>query len=62
MLTVDGQEGFTLKENDIILVKESENKTQLITFPEKSFFAILRKKLKWSGRVLPNILEDDGRT
>ena len=61
MLTVDGQEGFTLKENDIILVQESKNKTQLVTFPGKSFFAILRKKLKWSGRVLPNILEDDGR-
>ncbi len=61
MLTVDGQEGFTLKENDIILVQESKNKTQLVTFPGKSFFAILRKKLKWSGRVLPNILEDNGR-
>ena len=59
MLTVDGQEGFTLKENDIILVRESKNKTQLVTFPEKSFFAILRKKLKWSGRVLPSILEGD---
>ena len=62
MLTVDGQEGFTLKENDIIMVQESKNKTQLVTFPGKSFFAILRKKLKWSGRVLPNILEGDGRT
>ncbi len=61
MLTVDGQEGFNLKENDVILVQESKYKTQLVTFPGKSFFSVLRKKLKWSGRVLPNIPEDQER-
>ena len=61
MLTVDGQEGFNLKENDVILVQESKYKTQLVTFPGKSFFSVLRKKLKWSGRVLPNVPEDQER-
>ena len=59
MLTVDGQEGFSLKENDKIIVQESKYKTQLVTFPDKSFYGVLRKKMKWSGRVLPNIIRDD---
>ncbi len=52
MLTVDGQQGFDLKENDIIVIQKSRQKTQLVTFAEKSFYGILRKKLKWSGRVV----------
>jgi NAD+ kinase len=52
MLTVDGQEGFDLEENDVIVIKKSKYKTRLVTFPGKSFYAILRKKLKWSGRVI----------
>lgn len=51
MLTVDGQQGIDLEENDIIKIHESEYKTKLITFPEKNFYGVLRKKLKWSGRV-----------
>jgi len=52
MLTVDGQQGIDLEENDIIKIKKSKYKTKLVTFPEKSFFEVLRKKLKWSGRVI----------
>lgn len=52
MLTVDGQQGFDIKENDIIIIQESIYKTKLVTFQEKSFYGILRKKLKWSGRVI----------
>jgi len=51
MLTVDGQQGFDLEENDVIIIEESKRKTRLVTFSEKSFYGILRKKLKWSGRV-----------
>lgn len=52
MLTVDGQQGFDLEENDIIIIQESKYQTKLVTFPEKSFYGILRKKLKWSGMVI----------
>ena len=52
MLTVDGQQGFDLEENDVIIIQESKYKTKLVTFPEKSFYGVLRKKLKWSGRVI----------
>lgn len=60
MLTIDGQQGFDLEENDVIAIYKSRYKTQLVTFPGKSFYSILRRKLKWSGRVIPNITESEG--
>ncbi|GAH23737.1 unnamed protein product, partial [marine sediment metagenome] len=44
MVTIDGQEGFTLEPEDEVIVKKSNHKAQLITFKEKSFYAILREK------------------
>lgn len=52
MLTVDGQQGFDLEENDHIIIQESQYRTSLVTFAEKRFYGILRKKLKWSGMVI----------
>jgi NAD+ kinase len=52
LLTIDGQQGIDLEENDTIIIQESRHKTKLVTFSEKSFYGVLRKKLKWSGRVI----------
>ena len=51
MVTIDGQECFTLKQEDEIVVKKSEYRARLIDFKEKSFYAVLREKLRWSGQV-----------
>jgi len=51
MVTIDGQEGFVLKPKDEVIVKKSDYKAHLITFKEKSFYAILREKLRWSGQI-----------
>lgn len=51
MVTIDGQEGFVLKPKDEVIIKKSVHKTHLITFKEKSFYAILREKLRWSGQI-----------
>ena len=51
MVTIDGQEGFVLQAKDEVIAKKSNHKTKLITFGEKSFYAILREKLRWSGQV-----------
>ncbi|TET06681.1 MAG: NAD(+) kinase [Candidatus Atribacteria bacterium] len=51
MVTIDGQEGFTLVPNDEVIIKKSDHKAQLITFREKSFYTILREKLRWSGQI-----------
>ena len=46
MLTVDGQDGFHLKVKDEIIVKKSDLTTKLIKFRDRSFYEILREKLK----------------
>ena len=52
MVTIDGQEGFVLKPKDEVIIKKSDHKARLITFKEKSFYAILREKLRWSGQII----------
>lgn len=49
-LTVDGQVGCALNLNDIIEVKKSPFKTQLLAPCGKKYFRILRTKLKWGER------------
>ncbi|MDD2497471.1 MAG: NAD(+)/NADH kinase [Desulfitobacteriaceae bacterium] len=49
MLTIDGQYGYRLQRGDEILVQESHWKTRLIRLKNKSFYDILREKLRESG-------------
>ncbi|RLJ71575.1 NAD+ kinase [Hydrogenivirga caldilitoris] len=46
-LTMDGQEGMYLKNKDIVEVRRSKRFCEIYVHPEKSFFEILRGKLKW---------------
>ncbi|HET9183098.1 MAG TPA: NAD(+)/NADH kinase [Candidatus Angelobacter sp.] len=49
-LTVDGQQGEPLEEDDIVECRKSEFKVKLFKFQERSFFDVLRTKLKWGER------------
>jgi NAD+ kinase len=49
-LTLDGQVGVTLRENDVIHVWQAVARTRLVRFPTKHFFSVLRAKLKWGER------------
>ena len=49
-LTLDGQVGFTIKQNDVIKVVKAPFKTKLLIPPERDYFSILRTKLKWGER------------
>lgn len=49
-LTIDGQVGFSLRQNDIVEVKKSQYKTKLFIPCERDYFQILRTKLKWGER------------
>lgn len=49
-LTVDGQQGEPLEEGDIVECRKSEFSVKLFKFPERSFFDVLRTKLKWGER------------
>ena len=47
MATVDGQEGEEILTGDIVEIRASEHRTQLIRFPGRSYFEVLRTKLRW---------------
>src|SRR5260370_1293334 len=46
-LTLDGQRGIPLQSTDIIRVSRAKELLKLIRPPKKSYFEILRNKLKW---------------
>jgi NAD+ kinase len=49
-LTVDGQEGIPLAETDVVQCKKSEFHVKLFKLTGRSFFDVLRTKLKWGER------------
>jgi NAD+ kinase len=49
-LTIDGQVGFSLRQNDIVEVKKSEYKARFFLPCERDYYQILRTKLKWGER------------
>jgi NAD+ kinase len=49
-LTLDGQVGVELKPTDQVVVRRSNLKLRLMNPPKKSYFEILRDKLKWGER------------
>jgi len=46
-LTLDGQEGLPIDENDRVTVRKSAHTILLVHSPEKNYFDVLRNKLKW---------------
>jgi NAD+ kinase len=49
-LTIDGQVGEPLIENDRVVCRSSEHQVHLIRPPKMFFFDVLRQKLKWGER------------
>jgi NAD+ kinase len=49
-VTVDGQTGFGLHEGDEIVIAKSERPLRLIRSTTRSYFEVLRQKLKWNER------------
>ena len=50
MLTLDGQVGVELEENDAVEIRQAAARIRLVQFPHKDFFFVLRTKLKWGER------------
>ncbi|HWR58301.1 MAG TPA: NAD(+)/NADH kinase [Thermodesulfovibrionales bacterium] len=51
ILTLDGQVGFSLRQNDVVVVGKSPFKTRLMIPYERDFFQVLRTKLGWGERA-----------
>jgi NAD+ kinase len=49
-ITVDGQLSLPAEENDSIVCRRAEHSIHLLRLPNRKFFDVLRKKLKWGER------------
>jgi NAD+ kinase len=49
-LTIDGQQGEPLQEGDVVRCTKSQFRVQLFKLADRSFFDVLRSKLKWGER------------
>jgi NAD+ kinase len=49
-LTIDGQQGEPLEEHDVVICKRSLMQVKLFKLPDRTFFQVLRAKLKWGER------------
>lgn len=50
VLTIDGQTPVRVLEGDRIVCRKSERKVELLRLPGRTFFEVLRTKLKWGER------------
>ena len=50
-VTFDGQAGFQVEEGDEIIVCRAERTLHLIRPSTRSYFEVLRQKLKWGERL-----------
>jgi NAD+ kinase len=46
-VTLDGQEGTPVTEQDRVLISKSQQSVLLVQSPDKNYFDVLRQKLKW---------------
>jgi NAD+ kinase len=49
-VTIDGQTGFALHEGDSITITKAQRPLRLIRATSRSYFEVLRQKLKWNER------------
>lgn len=49
-LTLDGQKGFPLTTRDLVRIRRCSDPVFLITEPDRSYFQVLHRKLKWGER------------
>ncbi len=50
MLWLDGQPGLPVMPKDVVRIRQAEARIRLIRDPQKTYFQVLRTKLKWAGR------------
>jgi NAD+ kinase len=49
-VTFDGQSGFPLSAGESVVIGRAERPLRLVRAPERSYFEVLRQKLKWNER------------
>ena len=49
-VTYDGQTGYPLRVGDVVRIRRTEQPLRLVKAPARSYFEMLREKLKWGER------------
>ena len=49
-VTFDGQSGHPLQPDDVIEIRRAERPLRLVRAAKRTYFEVLRQKLKWSQR------------
>ncbi|MFP4039172.1 MAG: NAD(+)/NADH kinase [Desulfosudaceae bacterium] len=49
VVTLDGQKGYEIDENDTVVIARADCPIHMIRLPGRSYFDVLKAKLKWSG-------------
>ena len=49
-VTYDGQAGYALRQGDVVRVQRAPRPLRLVKAPARSYFEVLREKLKWGER------------
>lgn len=51
MLSADGQSGVTIGEGQSVTIKKADYRIKLVSHPDRSFYDVLRAKLKWGEDI-----------
>jgi NAD+ kinase len=49
-VTYDGQSGYPLRRGDIVHIRKHDRTLRLVKAPGRTYFELLREKLKWGER------------
>jgi NAD+ kinase len=49
-VTIDGQSGHSLQSDDVVIVQRAERCVRMVRAHTRTYFDVLREKLKWSER------------
>jgi len=55
MLTIDGQKAFNLHPDSVVKIERASETVKLIRSRKRSYYEVLKTKLKWGGKMLDTI-------
>jgi NAD+ kinase len=51
IVTADGHKVFGIGQEDVVVVRTADTRARLVEIAEHSYYEILRRKMRWAGRV-----------